>query len=272
VIRKLAARANSKEPATTIADVDVSRDRFHHGAFEAYQPVRRGHRSGSDALLLAAALPRNATGVLADLGAGAGVAGFAALAMNPTLRAVLIEVDPVMAAIAARSLSLAGNRSIGGRASTVVADATLSGRMREEAGLANESFDFVIMNPPYHPAGQRASSDPARARAHVMGEGGLEPWMRTAAAILRHDGMLHMIYRAENLGEVIASAQGRFGGLAILPLHAYRDAPAGRVIVRAARGSRAPLSIWPGVVLHEADGASTALADEALNGRARLFT
>jgi tRNA1(Val) A37 N6-methylase TrmN6 len=254
-----------------IENIAVSQDSFHRGAFEVFQPRDGRHRSGSDALLLAAALPEKASGKLADLGAGAGVAAMAALAMNPNLQSVMVDSDPAMVAMAKRSIALSANRNLAMRAAVLQADVTLSGQKREKAGLTNDSFDHVIVNPPYNSAAQRPSSDPARAFAHIMGEGGLEAWMRTASAILRFNGMLHMIYRTENLGEIIASAQGRFGAIAILPLHARIGAPAGRIIIRAVRGSRAPLTIHPGIVLHNEDNSPTELANKALNGKTRLF-
>lgn len=248
----------------------VTQDRFHRGAFEVLQPADRGHRAGSDALLLAAALPGNVAGRLADLGSGAGVAALAALVANPSLSALLVELDPAMADLARRTLALPANAVLAGRASVLTADVTLSGLRRERTGLETGAFDHVLMNPPYNHAGQRSSDDPMRALAHAIGAGGLEPWMRTAAAMLKPGGMMHLVYRTERLAEVIASAQGRFGGLAIVPLHARADRSASRVIIRGVRGSRAPLSIAPGVVLHEPDGSPTPAADALLNGHARL--
>lgn len=248
----------------------ITRDCFFRGAFEVLQPVRTGHRSGSDALLLASGLPEDAEGSLADLGAGAGVAAMAALAANPKLNGVLVEIDPAMARLASRTLTLDVNRRIAARAQVLNADATLTGTGREAAGLANASFDHVIMNPPYNYSEQRPPGDPLKALAHVMGKGGLDPWMRTAAAILKPGGTLYLIYRTEKLGEIIATSQGRFGGLTVLPLHSRVDAAASRVIVRAKRGSKAKLAIAPGIVLHETDGTATAIAGNLINGRARL--
>ncbi|MBP0651390.1 methyltransferase, partial [Mycobacterium tuberculosis] len=85
--------------------------RFLDDAFRVLQP-RQGHRAGLDALLLAAAVPTDATGVLADFGAGVGVAGLAALTRAPALTAVLVERDPVTAAWARRSLALPGNAAL----------------------------------------------------------------------------------------------------------------------------------------------------------------
>jgi len=52
-------------------------DAFHRGAFHVVQPKGRGHRSGMDAMLLAALVGDERTIRVADLGAGAGAAGMA---------------------------------------------------------------------------------------------------------------------------------------------------------------------------------------------------
>lgn len=270
---KVRGRTSEYSPGSATAEVSrfpTTRDAFFRGGFEVLQPSGAGHRAGSDALLLAAGLPEGASGRLADLGAGVGVAGLAALAANPGLSAVLVEIDAEMAALARASLQLGANAGIGERARVLEADVTLSGERRQDAGLANQSFDYVIMNPPYNHSAQKASPDELRSLAHMMGDGGLDPWLRTAAAILRPGGTLVMIWRAERLGDVLACAQGRFGDICLLPLHSRSGDAARRIIVRAVRGSRAPLTIGEGVVLHDADGAQSKLADALLNGRARL--
>lgn len=253
-----------------VAPAAVTEDEFHRGAFRVLQPSARGHRSGSDALLIAAGLPAGAGGLLADLGSGAGVAALAALSSNPGLEAVMVERNPEMAALARATLHLPANASFRPRTEILEADVTLTGMARAGTGLADNRFDFAIMNPPYNHSGQRKSPDPVRAEAHAMGAEGLEPWMRTAAAILRPGGMLVLIYRTERLGEVIACSQGRFGGLAVVPLHPRLLEPAGRILVRMTKGSRAPLSIRPGIVMHDASGAPTELAARLINGEARV--
>ncbi|MEZ5871835.1 MAG: methyltransferase [Nitratireductor sp.] len=255
---------------TVAKEVETRRDAFFRGRFEVLQPVRGGHRAGSDALLLAASLPEGARGHLADLGSGVGVAGIAAAVANPLIEVLLVEIDPLMKRLAVESLQLPANRMLHGRVTALQADATLSGEKRTASGLANNAFDHVIMNPPYNHSGQRISPDELRSLAHSMGEGGLDPWLRTAAAILKPGGMMHMIWRTERIGDVIAGCQGRFGGLIILPLHAREGEAASRIIIRAIRGSKAPVSIATGVVLHGDGDKPTALADAALNGNARL--
>lgn len=245
-------------------------DVFFRGAFKALQPASGGHRSGSDALLIAASLPENARGELADLGSGAGVAGLAAVASNPDLRATLIEKNPVMVDFAKRTLRLRDNLKYAGRLRVLQADATLSGNKRAEVGLHENSFDHVIMNPPYNHEGQRPSPDLLRAEAHVMGLFGLDAWMRTAVAILKPGGTLAMIYRSEKIGEVYACCQGRFGGIVIVPVHSRADEAAGRILLRMTKGSRAPLSIMPGLIMHDSAGKPTPAADALMNGETRV--
>ncbi len=259
------------DPDLGISLPPLSRDSFFRGGFEAFQPKDSGHRSGSDALLLAASLPESANGSMAELGAGSSVAAFAALKTNPGLSAVLVEIEPVMAEIARKSLSLPANAEFAERAKVLVANAALAGEERKLSGLADASFNHVIMNPPYNHSDRQASQQPLRALAHQMQDGGLDAWLRTASAILRPGGWVHLIYRAEAIGEIISSMQGRFGAISVIPLHARADEAASRIVVRGKRGSRAKLSILPGIVLHEADGKPTAIADALINGKRGLI-
>lgn len=253
-----------------LATVETTEDDFYRGAFSVLQPAGCGHRSGSDALLIAAALPEGANGLVADLGAGAGVAGLAAIFANPGLKTVLVENNPVMADLARKGLRIRRNLRLAGRAQVLEADVTLTGARREAAGLREGMCDYVIMNPPYNHGDRRSSPDEMRCEAHVMGLFGLDAWMRTAVAILKPGGILTLIYRTEKIAEIIACAQGRFGGVTLVPVHARRDEPAGRLLARMTKGSRAPLAIMPGIVMHRADGTPTETATALINGEARV--
>ena len=72
-----------------------------------------------------------------------------------------------------------------------------------------------------------------------------------------------LIHRADHLGEVLGACQGRFGALSVLPIHPRASEYAHRIIVRGIKGSRAPLRILPGLMLH--DGAGFAPLVEALH-------
>ena len=61
-----------------------------------------------------------------------------------------------------------------------------------------------------------------------------------------------------------------FGGVRIWPLYPSESAPASRILVSARRGSRGPLSVQQGLILHQADGKWTPRADAILRGKAEL--
>lgn len=263
-------RIDPTSGAKTIEPIKTSEDSFYGGKFVVCQPKDTGHRSGSDALLIAASIPEGATGSLADLGSGAGVAGLACVATNPGLQVALVEKNPIMADIASKNLRLRPNLQFAARTSVINADVTLSGAKRVAAGLVEDTYDYVIMNPPYNYEHQRPSPDGLKSEAHVMGLFGLDAWMRTAVAILKPGGSLAMIYRTEKIGEVYACSQGRFGGMVIVPVHSRFDEAAKRILIKMTKGSRAPLSIMPGLVLHNKDGSASEISVAIMNGETRI--
>ena len=253
-------------------DDEASIDAFHRGRFFLAQPLRGGHRAGMDAMMLAAAVPSSFDGLVADLGAGAGGAGLAVLARCSQARALLVEREPAMAEFARRTLCLDANAEVAARASLLVADVALAGRARADAGLADRSVDFAIMNPPFNEARDRQTPDRLRNAAHVMEAGLLERWIRTAAAIVRPAGSVALIARPQSLADILAAMPGRFGGLEIRPIHPRPDAAAIRVVVRGRRGSRKALTLAAPLFLHEAGGNRfSAEADAIANGLAPLF-
>ena len=247
-------------------------DAFHRGGFWLAQPKGSGHRAGMDALMLAAAVPSDFSGWLADFGAGAGAAGLAVASRCTGATVTLVEHSPEMAHFAGLTLALPQNAHLNVRASLLAADVTLSGRSRAAAGLADHSFDFVIMNPPFNAARDRQTPDGLKKSAHVMPEDLFEHWIRSAAAVLRPRGGLAVIARPVSLVPLLAALGGRFGNAEIVPVHARAIEPAIRIIVRARRAARGALSLCPPLVLHDSPGdAFTPRAEAINNGAASLF-
>lgn len=223
-------------------------------------------------MMLAAAVPGDFTGTLADFGAGAGAAGFAVAARCDHATVALIENSPVMADYARRSLELPENTEIAQRCRIIEADLTLTGQRRIAAGLADNAFDYVIMNPPFNANADRATPHELKRSAHVMTDGMIEAWVRTAAATVGPRGGFAAIIRPSGLPQLLAALQGRFGGARIKPIHPRPDEAAIRVVVRAIYGSRGQLSLESPLVMHEPRGEGfSADADAIANGRASLF-
>lgn len=252
-------------------DADSSCDSFHRGAFHVLQPLS-GHRSGIDAMILAAAVPSSFSGRICDLGAGAGAAGLAVAARCAQAQVALVDNASPLIALARRTLTLESNRALAPRIEVIEADVTARRPQREAAGLADNGFDFAIMNPPFNDARDRQTPDDAKRAAHVMQGDLFADWVRTAAALVKSRGHLAMIARPQSIADILAALDGRFGATRIMPVHARPNEAAIRIVVQAQRASRAPLSFAPALVLHgETGSAFTPQADAINNGRTSLF-
>ncbi len=254
------AKPGTRQGATTTDD-------FLGGCIAVVQP-RSGHRAGSDAVFLAASVPARAGERVLDAGAGAGVAGLCLLARVSGVHVTAVEIDQQLVALAERN---AAQNGFGGQFRAIAADLTSRGKVLSDAGLKREGYHHLIANPPFYAETRvRAAPDAARRTAHVMLEGGFRAWVRFFAAMARPNGLLTLIHRPDCLGELLALLDGRFGGITVFPLYPKAGEAATRIIVQAKKGSRAGLSLLPGLVLHEADGRYTEAAEAVLRGGASL--
>jgi tRNA1(Val) A37 N6-methylase TrmN6 len=241
------------------AEPDLTDDLALGGRLRLLQP-RRGHRFGHDAILLAAATPARAGDRIADLGAGVGTAGLALAARVDGTRVTLVEIDARLAALAGEN---AARNGLAERADAVALDVAAPAEAFATAGLAAESCDIVMMNPPFHDAGKlQASPDACRRRAHEIEAGKLIDWVGTARRLLRPGGVLSLIFRADGLPALLDLVDG-FGGVTVMPVHPKPSA-AIRVLLAAIKGSRAPFAIREGLVLAASDGTPTAQTEAIL--------
>ncbi|MEM6381178.1 MAG: methyltransferase [Pseudomonadota bacterium] len=242
---------------------EVTRDAFIGGAVTLIQPARGSHRSGSDAVLLAATLS-GAAGDILDMGAGAGAVGLMAAHANPDARVILAENDPVLLECARQSVS--ANPSLSRRVKVCDVDLLAAEPARTAAGLKRASFDHVVANPPYRRQGH-VRAQASKLAAHVISPEALEGWARTAASVLKPGGTLTMIFAADGLSDLLAVLERRFGALCIRGLHPGPDMPAERLLIRAIKGRRTRPALLPGITLHGPDGSYTPSARAILAGR-----
>jgi tRNA1(Val) A37 N6-methylase TrmN6 len=240
-------------------DEAASEDAVLGGRLVLRQPLR-GHRVGHDAILLAAAASAKSGDHAVDLGSGVGGAGLALARRIEGLNVTLVEVDPVLTALAAGN---AQRNGLSDRVRAVCLDVESSAADFIAAGLAPGSVACVLMNPPFNVA-QQPSPDHARRLAHSASEATLELWLRTAARLVRADGVVTLIWRADGLADVLAALGKDFGAITVLPVHPKPGAAAIRVLVRATKGSRAPLLLLPGFLLADANSKPTAAAEAIL--------
>ena len=243
----------------------ISEDAVLGGRLRLRQPTS-GHRAGHDAILLAAATAARPGHRVVDLGAGVGTAGLALACRIGGVALTLVEREPELARLAqhnARANQLP--------ADVVTLDVGADAAAFAAAGLGPDSVDVVLMNPPFHDAARhRASPDVARATAHMATATTLEVWTQAARRMLKSGGVLTLIWRADGLGEVLAALARGFGSFGVQPVHGQAGRPAIRILVRAVKGGRAPLQIWPGVMLNEAAGVPHVDAVRVLEGQGAL--
>jgi tRNA1(Val) A37 N6-methylase TrmN6 len=245
---------------------DLTTDAGLDGRLKIIQP-RRGHRFGHDAILLAAATPARSAQRVVEFGAGVGAAGLALIVRVPAIFLTLIDIDAELVKLAHANARL---NKVDHWVKTATLDAAATAREFSRAGLEQDSVDHVMMNPPFNdPKRQRRSPRAERARAHSADPNMLKEWCKNAGRLLKAKGFVTLIWRADGLADVLAALDG-FGATTVLPVHPRADAPAIRVLVRAAKGSRAPLRLLPGLVLNDADGRPTAAAEAVLRDAAPL--
>jgi tRNA1(Val) A37 N6-methylase TrmN6 len=251
----------------TAADphVETTEDAALGGRLVLRQP-RQGHRFGHDAILLAAACSALSGEHLVDFGAGVGTAGLAVARRVDDLAVTMVETDPTLVALARDN---AARNDLAGRVHAVRLDIGADAEAFVAVGLLMETADHVIMNPPFN-APQNPSPHGGRRLAHSAANDTLASWLKAAFRLLRPAGALTLIWRADGLDAALASVSAGFGALAVLPIHAKPDAPAIRVLVRAVKGSRAPLSLLPGFFLADQAGKPTPQAEAVLRGAAVL--
>lgn len=216
------------------------------------------YRVAIDPVLLAAAVPACAGEAVLDAGAGSGAATLCLAARVPACRVVGLEIQRPLQRFA--SDNVRDNR-LGPGIEVIAGDLE-----RPPPRLVGGSFDHVMTNPPHLAAGG-ASPPPSalRAKAHVEQELGLAGWLAACLRMLRPDGMLTLIHRADRLAEVLAALHGGLGELVVFPLWPRAGGrPAKRVLVQGKKGSRAPLRLAQGLVLHERDGRFSAAAEAVL--------
>ena len=228
-----------------------------------------GYRVAIDPVLLAASVPAGESDTVLDVGTGVGAAMLCLARRVAGVKITGVEVQRDLVHLAAENI--AGN-GLAGRVDAMVGDL-----QRPPPRLVPRSFDHVMANPPYFEAGRvRASGKDEKATANIEGSGGIGAWVNYCLSMVRPGGTITMIHRTDRLAELLALLGDKSGDVIIFPLWSHNpfelnddaedQAPvaAKRVIVQALAGSRGPLRLSAGLVLHKNNGDNTPAADAIL--------
>jgi len=230
---------SSSTPAAAFAAHETREDRLLGGRVRLLQP-QKGYRAATDPVLLAAAVAAQSGQRVLDLGCGAGAAAFCLAARVSGLELHGLEIQPAYLALAAENAALNG-----------VAITLHEGDVAAPPqALRQLVFDQVMLNPPYHAGTAVASPVAGRDRAHREAGACLGDWIAAALARLKPRGWLSVIHRAERAPELLRLLDGPAGAIALMPLVARAGRDAGRVIIRARKGTKAPFRLLAPLVLH----------------------
>ncbi|HYN38805.1 MAG TPA: methyltransferase, partial [Rhodospirillales bacterium] len=166
-------------------------DRLLDGRVHLRQPAE-GFRASIDSVLLAAAVPAADGEAVLDVGSGAGAAALCLAARVAGAQVTGIESDRALVRLASDNAEASG---FAARARFYLGDLA-SPPIR----LSPASFDHIMVNPPFVPAGSgRPPRDPARAQAMVEGPVTLAGWLEFCLKMVRQGGTVTVIQRADRL-------------------------------------------------------------------------
>lgn len=243
-------------------------DGFLGSRLQMLQPAK-GYRAGIDAVLLAASIPARKGERVLEAGSGVGVASLCLATRVPGVDVCGLELQEDLVRLAREN---ARRNALQTRATFVEGNVGMQVRDLVTQGLEPQSWDHVFANPPfYDPSSNSSSPDASKAQSHLTLGSELGDWVRFACTMVRPKGTVSFIHRADALGDLLSSIRAHLGGIEVFPLWPALGKPASRVILRGTRGSRAPLTLRPGLVLHDRDGRFSEKADSILRHAAPLL-
>jgi tRNA1(Val) A37 N6-methylase TrmN6 len=265
---KLGSTVARKGRTDFMAESEITEDALLGGRLRIRQPAR-GYRVNVDTLLLAAALPsariRGGGTRVVEPGCGVAAALLAVASgcsVDRDVEFVGIERDPAFAALARENVRLNGEER---RTRIIEADAL-------DPSADFGVFDYVLFNPPYDTAGEGRPPAVGKQGAFIA-DRPIDEWIKVWSNRMCAQASMTLIHRAHKLTEILIAFEGRLGGVEVFPIRPDARSKASRVIVRAWKGSRAPLKLFAGLDLHPADGSGdkyTLQAEAILRGEAHI--
>ncbi len=210
--------------------------------------AQNGYRFSIDPVLLCAFAKVPVASDVVDLGSGNGVIPLIVAGTRQVNKVVALEQQPDMVDRAQRSVALNG---LQGQVEILQADV----RALPEA-LAPESFDVVLSNPPYRPAGAgRIAPNDERAKARHELSGDFVDFIRSAAFLLKTNGRFCLIFLAERLAELMSEMRTfRLEPKRLRMVHSRQGQAAKLVLVEGRKNGKPGLEVEPPLFIYEGEG------------------
>ncbi|MEZ6852669.1 tRNA1(Val) (adenine(37)-N6)-methyltransferase [Halodesulfovibrio aestuarii] len=236
-------------------EIAVAREYFPRGLFQPEGTFR----FSMDALLLARFVGAAKYRTAVDLGTGCGIVGLTMLLENEQLAVTGLELQPVLLDAAKQNAESLG---VAERFSGTLVDV---GNIRA-SGLAAESADLVVSNPPYRRQNQgRHAATQERTCALFETEGALEAFVQAASFLVKNKGAFSCIFPSERLEElVVVCSRNKLTPKRIKFIHSKADQNSTLVLLEARKNGNCGVVVEAPLVMYSGIGDNTALTDGAL--------
>ena len=234
----------------SVMQVSETADEILGGRFKVLQK-QKGYRFSVDALLLANFVGPGPGGHILDLGTGSGIVALLLLHLRPGSRVVGLEIQPELADMAKRTLSLNG----------ITDGLTVQeGDVRQiKEYFPARSFDIVVFNPPYRRlASGRINPDSQKAAARHELLGSLDDFLKAAAFVLKPGGRVYAVYPVRRLVPLITRMrQVRLEPKRCRIVYSSAESRGEFILVEGIAGGREDLYVEPPLCIYEGDGRYT---------------
>lgn len=213
-----------------------------------------------DAFLLAAFVNPHPEHCLIDLGTGSGVLPLL-LAGEERLKKIYgLEIQPQLADMARRSVRM---NNLTDKIDIIDGDLRCL-----PADLALNSFNQVISNPPFFPAGKGViSKNPALAQAKFEVSCTLTDVVKAAGRLVKGNGKVSLIYPAQRLAElVVVLEQHHLTPKILCLIHPKEGERANLALVQARPGGKPGLEVLPPVFVYGPDAKFSPTMQQIFNG------
>lgn len=218
----------------------------------------KGFRFAADALLLSVFITPGPQDKVLDLGCGCGVVGLGLLlaCASRELRVVGVDNDPEMircARINSTSLGLEQNTDY------LLLDVTDISNQ----DLQPESFDLILMNPPYRRPGTGRPPSKNKRSAMVMDDLKTNAFFRAASFALKNRGRAGVIYPASRMDELLSFLNSHcLRPKRLVPVYGKPDKPARLVLVEARKNAGPEMTISPALIMYDLENRLTPQAGD----------
>jgi len=258
-------RANI-EPEQAVPTPDQARpglteDGFLNGRLRILQP-QKGFRAGIDSVFLAATVPCQPGETVFEAGIGTGVASLCLASRVKGIHITGVEVSGRYAMIGEQN---AIKNGFGSNIRFIHGDVKQAMRRDLAEWPEHGTFSHAFANPPFFDDNKITKSPVSlKSVANGFGPQDLQVWVKVLATMVTLRGTVTFVHRAEALGQLLTAMEGKFGDIRIAPLHAREGMAATRVIVQGVKGTKGPLQLLPGLILHNSGNEFTTEANAIL--------